>query len=78
MRKTFMDDGFQEWEAYVSGGAPHGDEAARIVFVCLSEPGKRPRFVHHPSGDPAEAERALVHMKDQELLTLFKDSNVLP
>ena len=28
MRKTFMDDQFDEWEAYVSGGQPGGSLAA--------------------------------------------------
>ena len=78
MRKTFLDDDFQEWEAYVSAGAPHGSAAARIVFVCLSTPGERPRFVRHPSGDAVEAERELFHMKDEDLAALFDSSDTLP
>ena len=56
MRRTFMDDQFDEWEAYITGGQPGGSMPARVMFVCVSTPKRQPRFVKHASGDPAEAE----------------------
>lgn len=78
MRRTLMDDQFDEWEAFISGGQPGGSLAARVMFVCVSSPQRAPRFVRHPSGDPAEAEHSLFHMDDPELLELFQSSEPLP
>jgi hypothetical protein len=78
MRRTFMDDQFDEWEAYVSGGQPRSAAAARILFVCLSNPERKPRFVRHSSGDPAEAEHELHHMDEAALLDLFHNSEPVP
>lgn len=77
MSKTLMDDGFREWEAYVSAGAPHTGDAARILFVCISEPDERPRVVQHESGDPASAEEELHGMDDERLLDLFRSARPL-
>ena len=78
MRRTFMDDQFDEWEAFVSGGQPGGSLSARVMFVCVSSPQRAPRFVRHSSGDPAEAEHSLFHMDDPALLELFQSSEPLP
>lgn len=78
MRRTFMDEQFDEWEAYVSGGQPGGAAAARVMFVCTSSPNRRPRFVRHESGDPAEAEGDLYHMDEAEVIELFKRSEPIP
>ncbi len=78
MRKTFMDGRFDEWEAYVTAGQPGGDRAARIVFVCISTPTREPRFVNHPSGDPAEAEHELYHLDEPALIDMFDRSEPLP
>lgn len=78
MRRTFMDEQFDEWEAYVSGGQPGGTKAARLLFVCISTPTRRPRAVVHSSGDPAEAEHELYHMDEAALVELFQSSEELP
>lgn len=77
MRRTFMDEQFDEWEAYVSGGQLGGKAAARIMFVCLSRPEREPRFVVHDSGDPADAETDLHGMSEQGLIELFARSEPL-
>lgn len=77
MRRTFMDDQFDEWEAFVSGGQPGGSQAARILFNCTSTPGRSPRYVIHASGDPADAERDLYNMDDAGVIELFKSSEEL-
>lgn len=77
MRTTFYDEDFMEWEAYVSGGEMAGDAAARIYFLCLTAPSRRARYVTHDSGNPAEAERDLLELSDENLLDLLQDSQPL-
>ena len=78
MRKTFMDDQFDEWEAYVSGGQPGGKLAAQLMFVCASTPSRQPRQIAHASGDPATAEHELFHMDEATLKELFASAKPLP
>ena len=52
--------------------------AARLLFVCVTTPDRRPRFVIHESGDPAEAEHELYHMDENRLLELFGSSEPIP
>jgi hypothetical protein len=78
MRRSIMDDQFDEWEAFVSGGQPGGKLAARVMFVCVSSPERRPRFVLHASGDPAAAEHELYHMDEAALTALFQAAEPLP
>jgi hypothetical protein len=77
MRRTFHDESLREWEAYVSGGQPESDVSARILFLCLTEPRERPRFVSHESRDVAAAERDLHRMADTELLELLGTAHPL-
>lgn len=78
MRRTFYDEDFLEWEAYVSGGQPRSEAAARLYFLCLTEPSRRARFVTEKSGNIAEAERKLGEMDDSELLDLLQRAEPLP
>ncbi len=77
MHRTFTDDQFDEWEVYVSVGQPGATAAARVMFVCISTPVRRPRYVHHDSGHPAEAEHDLYHMDEATLVELFQASQPL-
>jgi hypothetical protein len=56
---------------------PGGSQAARILFNCTSTPARRPRYVIHASGDPADAERDLCNMDDAGVIELFKSSEEL-
>lgn len=78
MRRTFYDEDFLEWEAYVSGGQPRGDAASRLYFLCLTEPSRRARYVDEESGNTAVAERKLRELEDGELLELLERSTPLP
>ena len=71
MRRTFHDESLREWEAYVSGGQPETEAAARIYFLCLTEPRERARFVPHESQDVAEAEKELRRLDDDDLLEML-------
>lgn len=78
MRRTFYDEDFLEWEAYVSGGQPRSEAAARLYFLCLTEPARRARFVTEQSGNTALAERKLKELDDSRLLELLQESEPLP
>lgn len=77
MRRKFIDDGLLEWEAYVSGGQPDSAAAARIYFVCLTDPYERPRWVRHESGDVAEAHRELRRLDDARLQEMLSEATPL-
>ena len=77
MRRTFHDESLREWEAYVSGGQPDTEAAARIYFLCLTEPRERARFVTHESRDVAAAESELRGLDDDDLLTMLREAEPL-
>lgn len=77
MRRTFHDESLREWEAYVSGGQPGGEAAARIYFLCLTDPRQRARFVNHEGGDVAAAERDLAGFDDRALREMMEEARVL-
>ncbi len=74
MAKTFVDDNFLNWEAYVSGGQPDSPEAARIFFLCLDARTTPARFVEHESRSVAAAERDLLQASDDDLREMLARS----
>jgi hypothetical protein len=77
MRRTFHDESLREWEAYVAGGQPEGEAAARVYFLCLTEPRERARYLAHESGDVATAERDVRRLSDDDLLELLEEAEPL-
>lgn len=75
--REFIDEGMVRWEAYVSGGQPNTEAAARIYFVCLEDPFERPRWVAHESRNVAEATRALADMSEDDLTALLGEARPL-
>lgn len=74
MAKTFVDENFLNWEAYVSGGQPDSPEAARIFFLCLDARTTPARFVEHESRSVAAAERYLLSASDEDLREMLARS----
>lgn len=74
MAKTFVDENFLNWEAYVSGGQPDSPEAARIFFLCLDARTTPARFVEHESRSVAAAERDLLSASDEDLREMLARS----
>ena len=74
MAKTFVDENFLNWEAYVSGGQPDSPEAARIFFLCLDARTTPARFVEHESRSVAAAERDLLNASDADLREMLARS----
>ncbi|MEJ2546971.1 MAG: hypothetical protein P8125_04045 [Gemmatimonadota bacterium] len=74
MARTFVDEDFLTWEAYVSGGQPNSPEAARIFFLCLDARTSPARFVEHESRSVAAAERDLLNVTDEDLREMLARS----
>jgi hypothetical protein len=74
MARTFVDEDFLTWEAYVSGGQPDSPEAARIFFLCLDARTSPARFVEHESRSVAAAERDLLNVTDEDLREMLARS----
>ncbi len=74
MARTFVDQNFLTWEAYVSGGQPNSPEAARIFFLCLDARTTPARFVEHESRSVAAAERDLLEVTDEDLREMLARS----
>jgi len=76
MSHTFTDDNLLTWEAYASSGDFGLAIHPRIVFNCLSDPARPPRYVERP-GVEADAEEQVHEMSDQELRKLLGQSELL-
>jgi hypothetical protein len=76
MSRIFSDEQLLTWEAYSSGGRFGLPDQPKIVFHCLSDPHRPPRFVEH-SGDSVSAERVLSELPEDGLRDLLADSGEL-
>jgi hypothetical protein len=76
MSRVFTDDDLVTWEAYASGGKFGLPEQPKIVFNCLSDPNRRPRFVIH-DGQNAEAQEAVKRADDDLLREMLGSSSEL-
>lgn len=76
MSHTFTDDDLLTWEAFASGGRFGEPVQPKIVFHCLSEPARRPRYVEIP-GDEADAEMVVHNYEDERLKAMLRESREL-
>jgi hypothetical protein len=76
MSHTFTDENLLTWEAYASSGNFGLAVRPRIVFNCLSDPSRPPRYVERP-GDEADAEEQVHEMSEQQLRGLLGQSELL-
>ena len=76
MSRVFTDENLLTWEVYPSGGKFGLPENPKIVFQCLSEPNRRPRYVVH-SGDEVNAEELVHGASDDQLRALVGTSREL-
>jgi len=77
MSRTFTDQDLQTWEAYASAGETGLASGPRVVFQCVSDPQRRPRFAAG-QGDEADAEAAVHSMSVDDLRALLAKSEELP
>ncbi len=76
MSRTFTDEDLLTWEAFATGGDLGLAIQPRIVFHCLSDPSRRPRFVQR-RGDEADAEGLVHEIGEDRLRALLGESQEL-
>ncbi len=76
MSRQLTDEDLLVWEAYSTSGPFGFADGSRILFNCLSDPGRRARFVQF-EGDSADSERSLGQKSTGELYALFQQSTEL-
>lgn len=76
MSRQLTDADLLIWEAYPSSGPFGFPEGSRILFNCLSDQGRRARYVQLDE-DTADAERRVGESSEVELRALFERSSEL-
>jgi hypothetical protein len=73
MSRVFSDTELLSWAAFATGGRHGLPDRPKIVFLCLSDPDRRSRFVEH-AGDNASAQGVLRELPDDALRLLLAQS----
>jgi hypothetical protein len=76
MSRLFIDDELISWEAYASTGRFSLPDDGRLVFLCVTQPNRRPRTILIP-GDAVAAGAAIDSVSDQRLRELLARSREL-
>jgi hypothetical protein len=76
MSRIISDEGLMTWEVFASTGAFGLPQQPKIVFHCLSDPHRRPRYILH-DGDNATAIGAVQSAGEDELRRLLAASQEL-
>ena len=77
MSVTFTDEDLVTWEAYASGGRFGLATSPKVVFNCLSDPTRRPRYVELSGGDEAKAEELVHEYPEATLRQMLRESREL-
>lgn len=70
MPRRILDRDFHEWEVFASTPRHANGERSRIVFHCLSDAARRPRFVEQQL-DRASAEAFVLRAPAEELVEML-------
>lgn len=76
MSRQFIDDDLISWEVYSSTGRFSLPDHGRLVFLCITQPDRRPR-TQVLEGDAADADAAVGSMSDERLRELLASSREL-
>jgi hypothetical protein len=76
MARTIQDQNLLLWEAYATAGDFGFPEHARLVFHCLTDPGRRARYLER-DGDTSDVENEVATLSDRELLELLQATEEL-
>lgn len=76
MSQTFTDEDLLTWEAFASGGRFGLSIRPKVIFHCLSDRSRRPRFVQI-QGDEADAEELVHESQIGRLRELLSESKEL-
>lgn len=75
MARTLQDRDLLTWEAFASTGRFGYPDRSHIVFYCLTDLSRRPRYFEI-DGDKAAAERQVEELPDGKLMQLLESSKV--
>jgi hypothetical protein len=76
MSRQFIDQDLISWEVYSSAGRFSLPDHGRLVFLCATQPERRPRTIGM-DGDVVDSEEAVEALSDERLRTLLADSREL-
>jgi hypothetical protein len=76
MSRQFIDDDLTLWEVHASTGQFSLPDHGRLVFLCVTDPQRRPRSVRYQGG-LVESEAAVESLPDEELRALLAASEAL-
>jgi len=76
MSHTFTDENLLTWEAFASSGKFGFAVRPRIVFNCLSDPDRAPRYVER-TGIEADAEEQVIDHDEKQLREMLRSSREL-
>ena len=77
MARTFSDPDFLTWEVYPSSGDFGFSTRPHLVFNCLTDRMRRPKFIEI-EGDEADAEKLIGSAAEPELQNLFARAEPVP
>jgi hypothetical protein len=66
MTRTIQDSDLRLWEVYASSGDFGSPDRARVVFHCLTDPGRRARYLDRDRGR-ADVEQEVATLSEEEL-----------
>ena len=70
MTRTIQDPDLQLWEVYATAAKSGFPQRSRMVFHCLTDPGRRARFLER-DGDKAEVEHEVATLAPADLVGLL-------
>lgn len=76
MSRQFIDDDLINWEVFASTGRFSLPDDGKLVFVCLTDPDRRPRAIAFDAG-AADTGAAVESLPDQRLRDLLERSRQL-
>jgi len=71
MTRTIVDRDLLIWEVFATGGNHGLPEDPKIVFQCVSDPSRRPRYVRR-GGDSAGAQGTVISLDEADLLEMLE------
>lgn len=77
MSRTFTDQDLLSWEVYASGGNFGLAIGPKVIFNCLTDGRRRPRYVP-VRGDEADAASWVNRMSEEQLREHLAKSEELP
>ena len=76
MSRTIQDPNLLLWEVYATAGRSGFPDHARMVFQCLTDPGRRARFIER-EGDKSDVENEVATLPQARLLELLDSAREL-